>query len=406
MQKLNTMAIKILKKVLFEGRGHMLQKYGSYIDTLVKVSSWLALILIGMVFSGVTAFASEIRLKEIARFDGIRDNTLTGYGLVMGLAGTGDSPRSSAANQSLINSLSKFGVNISSLDIRSRNIAAVMVTATLKPFAERGDRIDVGVSSIGDARSLNGGTLLLTPLEGVDNKVYALSQGQLSVGGFVFDLNGNSVQKNHPTVAIIPGGALIEKSVAPEFIDENGSLYILLNQPDFTTARRIEMALKKEFGSGAANAVHAGRVKVNIPAGLNTIEAIARLENLSISPDRVARVVINERTGIVVAGGDVRIDDVTISHGSLRVVISTDYNVSQPSSFLRQSGDAIQTVVVPDTNIETNEGDLNSIELSSGATIADLVAALRQIKTTTRELITILQAINSAGALHADLIIQ
>lgn len=384
----------------------MLQKFGNRSGTSLRVVSGAVLLWVGLSLCGGIALASDIRLKEIARFDGIRDNTLTGYGLVMGLAGTGDSPKSSAANQSLINSLSKFGVNISAQDIRSRNIAAVMVTATLKPFAERGDRIDVGVSSIGDARSLNGGTLLLTSLKGVDNKIYALSQGQLSVGGFAFDLNGNSVQKNHPTVAIIPGGALIEKSVVPEFVDENGSLYVLLNQPDFTTARRIEMALNRELGATSAKAIHAGRIKVNIPSGVNVIDTIARLENVAVSPDRVARVVINERTGIVVAGGDVRIDDVTISHGSLRVVISTDYHVSQPSSFLRQSGDAIQTVVVPDTNIETTEGDLNSIQLSSGATIADLVAALRQIKTTTRELITILQAINSAGALHADLIIQ
>lgn len=386
----------------------MLKKYGSELYCAMKhfLKVFIFFFALVTLFDVRNAFSIEIRLKEISRINGVRDNTLTGYGLVVGLAGTGDSAKSGAANQSLVNSLSRFDVNLTAQEIRSRNIAAVIVTATLKPFSERGDRIDVAVSSIGDARSLSGGTLLITPLRGVDDKIYALAQGALSVGGFSYDLNGNSVQKNHPTVATIPGGGLIEKSLAPILVDESGHLNILLNQPDFTTARRVELALNREFGAGTATAVHAGKIQLNIGVNENTTDVIARIENVIVNPDHTSRVVVNERTGIVVAGGGVRIDDVTISHGGLRVVISTDYDISQPSPFLNHVGEGIHTAIVPNTEIQALEDDMSSIKLESGATVADLVTALKQIKTSTRDLIVILQAINSAGALHADLIIQ
>ena len=367
----------------------------------------LCLPAFGEAASGAAGGAT--RIKEVARIEGARDNDIVGYGIVVGLAGTGDTPRSKATMQSVTNALLQFGVKVPPEDINSRNVAAVIVTASLPPFSQPGDKLDANVSSMGDARSLVGGTLLMAPLRAANDRVYALAQGQISVGGFKFDYNGNVVQKNHPTVGMIPGGASVERSTADELVSAEGTVNILLDDPDFTTASRIKNAVNERFGPGRANAVHAGKVAISVPGSTDVVDLITAIENLSITPDQVARVVINERTGTVVSGGDVRISDVTISHGEIKVVISTDYRVSQPymgEVNIGGTAPGVRTVVVPDTDIDVREGVAQAVDLPSGTSISDLVTALRQIKTSTRDVITILQGIKRAGALHAQLIIQ
>jgi len=356
-----------------------------------------------------TAFAAT-RLKELARIEGTRSNDIVGYGIVVGLAGTGDSMRSKATMQSVTNTLNQFGIRVPADDINSRNVAAVIITATLPAFAQPGDKIDVNVSSVGDARSLVGGTLLMAPLSAANNKVYALAQGQVSVGGFQFDYNGNLVQKNHPTVGMIPGGGSIERGTTTDLLSADGTINILLDDPDFTTASRIKKALNAEFGQPLASAVSAGKVAISLPENSgDLVDIITIIENVELVPDQVARVVINERTGTVISGGNVRLDDVTISHGELKVVISTDYLVSQPNLGNFNVGGVspgVRTVVVPDTDIQVTEDYATAVDLPSGTSISDLVTSLRQIKTSTRDVITILQGIKRAGALHAQLIIQ
>ena len=349
---------------------------------------------------------SSVRLKEIARVEGVRDNALVGYGIVVGLAGTGDSGRSKATMQSVMNALIQFGIQVSASDINSRNVAAVMITSTLPSFAQQGDKIDINVSSVGDARSLVGGTLLLAPLKGANERVYALAQGQISVGGYKYDLNGNVVQKNHPTVGRITDGATVERSVLTELVDDKGFINIVLQTPDFTTVNRLKKAINVKLENSSAKAIHAGRISVKVPAGeYDLIELLTTLENVTVVPDRLARIVVNERTGTIVSGGDVRINDVTISHGNIKVVISTEFTVSQPYAFGRGTSGAT-TMVVPETQIKVKEKTAQAIDLRSGTTIGELITALRQIKTSTRDVITILQAIKEAGALRAQLIVQ
>ena len=351
--------------------------------------------------------SSDVRLKELARVAGARENALTGYGLVIGLAGSGDSSRNRATVQSVVNTLRNFGVNVVPGDIQSRNVAAVLVTATLPAFAEPGQTIDVQVASLGDARSLSGGTLVATPLQGPDGQLYALAQGALSVGGYQFEAPGSSLQRNHPTAARVPGGATIERP-APMGIDpSSGSLRILLKQADFTTARRIASEVQAAGLGSGARAVHAGRVDVAFdPSNTDLVGLVASIENLSVRPDRVARVVINERTGTVVAGSDVRIGAVSIAHAGLRVEVSTDYLVSQPNGVFIETPGSIGTAVVPDATVTVDEDQPSTLALDDGATVGELVAALQGIRLSTRDLITILQSIQSAGALHGELIIE
>jgi flagellar P-ring protein precursor FlgI len=348
-----------------------------------------------------------IRIKDLGRIETVRDNSLVGYGLVTGLAGTGDSSRSKATLQSVVNMLDKFGVNVGVDQLNSRNVAAVMVITNLPPFTGSGDKLDVNVSSMGDARSLVGGTLLMTPLYGPDKKIYALAQGPLSVGGYQYDLNGNLVQKNHPTAAMIPDGAIVETAMPSEILGENGSLDIVLFNPDFTTAQRMEVSLNETFGENIARAVDAGHIQVKVTEFRQdrVVDFVARLENLTVTPDQRARVVVNERTGTIVSGGDVRISKVTVSHGDLKVSIVTDYLVSQPY-LLEEPGRDVRTAIVPQTRIDVNEGGVNSVSLPTGTTVADLVSALNRIKSSTRDIIAILQGIKRSGALHAELVIQ
>lgn len=347
------------------------------------------------------------RIKQLCRLSSVRDNSLVGYGLVTGLAGTGDTARTAATFQSMSNVLEKFGVIVSPREIRGRNVAAVMIVATLPPFARSGDKMDVNITSLGDARSLVGGTLLRTHLKGPDGKVYALAQGPVSVGGFSYDLNGNVIQKNHPTAAYISGGAVVEKTVDTELMDGHNEIEYVLFDPDFTTANRIADSINDDFSVQLAKALDAGRIKIKVPPRLrdNVVRFITEIENIRVEPDRLARVVVNERTGTVVAGGNVTVSDVSITHGDLKLIINTEYDVSQPS-FVYRSGDDVRTEVVPKTTIEATEEQPMTVNITGSTTVADLVSALNKVKATSRDVITILQTIKRAGGLHAELIIQ
>ena len=374
------------------------------------MSARYLLLAVSALFLSTSQAATEgVRIKDLGRIDGVRDNMIVGYGIVTGLAGTGDSPRSQATLQSIVNALRDFGVAVNVSQLSSRNVAGVTVTATLPPFARPGDKIDVNISSLGDARSLNGGTLLMMPLYGPDKRVYALAQGPIVVGGYQYDLNGNLVQRNHPTAGVITEGATIEKSVNSQIMKEGGVIDMLLFDPDYTTASRVADAVNRGLGGNTARAVDPGRVRIDVPADQQSglVSFIARVENVTIEPDQRARVVVNERTGTVVAGGDVRISKVTVTHGNLRVRIETDYLVSQPDSgVLIRPTSSIRTEVVPRTRIDVKEDPMNVVSLPSGTRVGELVDALNRIKTSTRDMISVLQSIKRAGALHAELIVQ
>jgi flagellar P-ring protein precursor FlgI len=349
-----------------------------------------------------------VRIKDLGRIDGWRDNQLVGYGLVTGLAGSGDSQRNRATRQSIANLLSQFDLYVPSDQVQSRNVAAVMVIAKLPPFAGPGDKLDVTVTSIGDARSLLGGTLLLAPLKGPDNVVHALAQGALSVGGYKYDLNGNVVQKNHPTVGAIPNGATVELGVSTEVLKAGHRLSFVLAEPDYTTANRIAESLNTGLRAGPiARAVDASRVDIEVPPDQRErlVSFMTRIESSTIEPDHRAKVVVNERTGTVISGGDVRISKVTVTHGELKVSITTDFLVSQPA-LVRQTGAGVRTEVVPRTRIEVQETEPEGAVVEASNTVADLVKALNKIRTHPRDVISILQGIKAAGALHAELVIQ
>ena len=350
---------------------------------------------------------TSVRLKSIAHLSGLQENPITGYGLVIGLAGSGDSRRNKDTTQAIANLLLTFGVTISPNEVNSRNTATVIVTANLPSHAHQGDKLDINVASLGDAKSLLGGTLLVTPLKGPDNLVYALAQGPISIGGFKYDLFGNVIQKNHPTAGLIPGGAVVEKTLYNELISKEGLLHIILNRPDFTTADHVERAVNKTFGEHTAEAKTAQDIEIHPPiqAKQHFIRFISQLENITLIPDNLPTVVVNERTGVIVAGADVKLDAVTISHGNLQIAIATDYNVSQPT-LLANMGRQVRTAITPSTNIDVKETVANSVRLAEGATIADLIAALTKVQTSTRDIIAILESLKRAGALHAELVIQ
>ncbi|MGQ3891444.1 flagellar basal body P-ring protein FlgI [Legionella sp. CNM-4043-24] len=348
-----------------------------------------------------------VRLKSIARLSGLQENPLTGYGLVIGLAGSGDSRRSKDTTQSISNLLQGFGINVSPNDVNSRNSATVIITTSLPAHAHQGDKLDINVASLGDAKSLLGGTLLATPLKGPDNHIYALAQGPLSIGGFKYDSFGNVVQKNHPTAGIIPDGAVVEKTLYNDVIEKTGDLHVILNRPDYTTADHVEQALNKRFGPSVAMARSAQDIEVHPPreARQHFIRFISDLENVTITTDSLPTVVVNERTGVVVAGADVKIDAVTISHGNLQITIANSYNVSQPT-LVRDVSRQVRTVTTPVTSLTVKEPDANMLRLKEGSSIEDLMAALSKMRTSTRDMIAILESLKRAGALHADLVIQ
>ena len=366
-----------------------------------------------------------VRLKDMARIDAGHESALVGYGIVVGLAGSGDSARNRATLQSLANTLANFGVRVTEEDLNARNTAAVMVTATLSPFAEIGDRVDVQVASIGDAKSLAGGTLILAPLYGPDQLLYALSQGPLAVGGYKVESFADSVQKNYPTVGRIPRGATVERAPKRTELTANATaetdatsesatssetkkspitIGVVLNQPDYTTAQRLVRTVRAALGVNAKT-IHPGKVEVTLAPDVDVMELVARLEALSITPDQNARVVINERTGTIVAGSNVQIGEVSIAQGELQIVITTEFLVSQPNLIGRDLP-GVSTEVVPDTEITVKEQNDQLVQLQNGTTVGDLVRALQRIKLSTRDIISILQSIKTAGALHAELVIQ
>jgi flagellar P-ring protein precursor FlgI len=341
------------------------------------------------------------RIKDIAAIQGIRSNQLVGYGLVVGLQGTGDKQGTEFTIQSLVSMLERMGINVDQNQVKVKNVAAVMVTANMPPFARIGSRLDVNVSSIGDAKSLEGGTLLLTPLKAVDNKVYALAQGPIAVGGFgVKGGDGGGVKKNHLLVARIGSGASVEREI-PINLNDRRKLTVTLFNPDFTTALRMTDTINKSLGQGVARALDAGTIQVQIPLQYqnNVARMLSRVEVLDVAPDMVAKVIVNEKTGTVVIGENVRVSTVAVSHGNLSISIKENFNVSQPAPFSNNG----KTVVTPDSNIEVREEDNKLMIVPGGSTIGDLVRALNAIGVTPRDLISIFQSIKAAGALQAEL---
>lgn len=356
-----------------------------------------------MVVAGNTqATHPEVRIKDIARVDGIRDNQLMGYGLVVGLNGSGDSNRNQFTLQSIVNMLENYGVRVSTNDVQIRNVAAVMVTATLPAFAQPGDVIDVTVSSIGDAKSLQGGTLLLTPLMAPNNEVYAVAQGPISIGGFNVRSGGASIQQNHALVGRIPGGAIVERGVTSNFVNDNGEIVFLLDYNDFNTVTRVADAMNQYLGMPAAKAVNSRAVHVSVPETYQGLEIllVAELGELTVVPDQIARVVVNERTGTIVMGAEVRIAPVSITHGGIKVTIVEEPLISQPDPL---SGG--ETVVLTNKKLTVEETG-NTTYMDQGADVRSVVNALNRIGATPRDIIAILQALKSAGALHADLIVM
>ena len=347
-----------------------------------------------------------VRMKDLGKIQGWRENALIGYGIVTGLAGTGDSPTNRATRQALANTLSQFNLTIPTDQVQSRNVAVVMVTAALPAFAHEGDAIDITVTSAGDARSLVGGALMMTPLKAANGRVYALAQGALSVGGYRYDANGNVVQKNHPTVGSVPGGATVEASVpkAEQVLPDR--LTFVLQEADYTTAERVAEAVNTHFGEQLAQARDASGIDIRVPQADrdHLVRFIANLETVSVEPDRRAKVVINERTGTIVSGGDVRISRVAVSQGDLRVSISTDNSVSQPL-VVGRAGEGVRTQTVANSTVDVAEASGTGFVMASN-TVADLVQSLARLKTNTRDIISILRAVKAAGALHAELIVQ
>ncbi len=345
--------------------------------------------------------AQAARLKDLITVEGVRDNQLTGYGLVVGLAGTGDRRQTVFSAQSLTNLLERMGVTVSPTAIQVKNTAAVLVTATLPPYAQPGTRIDVTAAAIGDAPNLQGGLLILTSLRGADGQVYATAQGPVTTGGFAAGRAGTSQTVNHPTVARLPNGAIVERPAPSPAL--SGHIRLQLRQSDFTTAVRIAQGINRHFpdsGSPPAQAENAALVTVRLPAqfGARSAEFMAEIENLSVEADRPAKVVVNERTGTIVMGKEVRIAPVAILHGKLRVEVQTEFAVSQPAPFSPGT-----TGVVPKVAVGVKEEPARSVVLKQGATVEELVRGLAAIGSTPRDIIAILGNLRAAGALEAEL---
>jgi flagellar P-ring protein FlgI len=342
------------------------------------------------------------RIKDVADFEGVRENQLVGYGLVVGLAGTGDSLRNSPfTRQSLAAMLERLGVNASNGNLNTRNVAAVMVTANLPPFASQGSRIDVTVSALGDARSLAGGQLLVTPLMGADQQVYAVAQGPLAIGGFAASgQSGSSVTRGVPTAGRIASGALVEREIMFD-IGAMQELRLALRNPDFTTARRIAAAINGAIGSDVARSSNPGTVILTRPqdyAG-DMVSLVGRIENLEVEVDTAARIVIDESSGIVVMGENVKVSTVAIAQGNLTISIQEDPFVSQPEPFSRGG----ETVVVPSSAVDVQEEEGGLVVVPGGVPLRQLVNGLNALGVTPRDMISILQALKAAGAIQAEI---
>lgn len=361
------------------------------------------------------------RIKDIVSIRGIRPNQLFGYGLVIGLNGSGDKDGTTFTIQGLVNMLERLGIHVSADDVKVKNVAAVMVSASLPPFARVGKKIDVTVSSIGDAKSLQGGILLMTPLKGADGKVYVLAQGPVAVGGFTAGGSaGGGVTKNHPTVAMISGGGTVEKEI-PLSMDGKKDFTVVLNHPDFMTASRIVEQINGWFHEAIAKPIDSGTLNLHVPERFqdNVVAMLAEVGQLEVKPDTEAKVIVNERTGTVVIGENVGISTVAVAHGNLSIQIKETKNVSQIPSFYSPKGgipsppvetkDGVvvapggATVVTPETDVMAVEEENRLLLIPEGRTVGDLVRALNAIGISPRDLITVLQAVKAAGALHGEL---
>lgn len=355
-------------------------------------------------FFATDAAAAPVRLKELADVRGVRDNALIGYGLVVGLAGTGDTESVLFTSQSMAGMLGRLGIRIDPRDVRVRNVAAVMVTATLPAFSRSGSRLDVSVSSIGNARSLVGGTLLLTPLRGPDGKTYAVGQGAVQAGGLSAAGLGNRFQRNTPTAGRIPAGATIERAVKVDL--DSGPVVLALRSPDFTTANRVAARINKRFAELGNDVVKAvakdpAAVEINLPEDYEggAVALLAEIEALEVDADERAKVVVSERTGTVVAGANVRLRPVVVAHGNFSVAVDAKPVVSQPNPFTLGG----QTVTQRQGDLKTDEANAKAIALPQTSSVQELAAALNLLGASPRDLISILQAMKAAGALDADL---
>ncbi len=364
----------------------------------------IIIILIFSVFACVQSASADVRIKDISNFEGVRGNDLVGYGLVVGLDGTGDGVRNSPYTEEAMSSLlERLGVNVQGEEFRPRNVAAVVVTATLPPFARAGSQIDISVSAIGDATNLLGGTLIMTPLNAGDGKIYAVAQGPVLASGFSAEGDGASVTFGAPTTGSIPQGARVEREVDFNF-SEMKTLRLALRTPDFTTAARVEAAINSTFGQPLAEMLDPGTIRIDLAgAPLRPVHLMAQIENVRVSPEQKARVVIDQKSGTVVLGSNVKISRVAITQGNLAITVRETPIVSQPNPFSRR-GD---TIVLPDTTITVDQNsDRRIAMIEENVSLSDLIEGLNALGVGPRELIDILKSVKAAGALHAELVVM
>lgn len=365
------------------------------------MARFMAMLLILMTFP---AMAGEIRIKDLVEFDGVRGNDLVGYGLVVGLNGTGDGLRNSPFTEEIMsNLLERLGVNVTGEQFQPKNVAAVFVTASLPPFARAGGKVDVTVSAIGDAKSLLGGTLVMTPLNGADGQIYAVAQGAIIAGGVSAEGAGAKVTEGVPTSGSIPSGARVEREVQFDF-NQMSTVRLALRQPDFTTASRIEATINAAFGGSPAQMLDSGTVSLDIAAtgAGSTAHVMAKLENLTVEPEARARVVVDQRSGTIVMDDDVRISHVAIAQGNLTLRVEEAPVVVQPNPFSKG-----ETIVVPRSNVEiTKEQGKGLAEVQGGASLSEVVAGLNALGVAPTDMINILKSINAAGALHAEFLVN
>lgn len=363
----------------------------------------IRIVLFGLLVA-LPAAATPVRVKDLVEFDGVRGNDLVGYGLVVGLNGTGDGLRNAPFTEEIMaNLLERLGVNVSGESMRPKNVAAVMVTASLPPFARAGRRIDVTVSAIGDAKSLLGGTLVMTPLNGADGLIYAVAQGSVLAGGASAEGDAARIVQGVPTAGVIPSGARVERELEFDFTALS-AIRLALREPDFTTAGRIEAAVNAEFGRPIATLVDGGTVTIDIASARmrSPAHVIGRIENIAVEPERRARVVVDHRSGTIVMGADVRISRVAVAQGGLTLRVEETPVAVQPNPF--SPG---QTVVVPRSAVALDEGQGAALaEMRDGTTLSEIVAGLNALGVAPRAMIDILKTIHAAGALHAELVVQ
>jgi flagellar P-ring protein FlgI len=365
----------------------------------VWLVKWVVLVVAASaVFAGPAAAAS--RIKDIVDVENVRDNQLIGYGLVVGLKGTGDSLRNAPfTQQSLAAMLERLGVNIRNLNLNTKNVAAVTVTATLPAFSRKGARVDVQVSALGDAESLQGGTLLVTPLVGLDGDVHAVAQGQVAIGGFSAKGAAESIERGVSSAGRIANGAIVEREIAFD-LRSMDSVNLSLRNPDFTTAQRIAAAINGKKGDGIATVLDPNTVKVSVGGSRDIVAMMSEIEQLPIAVDQTARVIVNESSGVIVMGSDVKVSKVAIAQGNLTIRITEQPQVSQPNAL----SNAGQTTTVPRTEVQVDDGkDRKLTMLDSGVSLQDLVDGLNALGVGPRDMISILQALKAAGALQADL---